>query len=280
MPIRAKSIAIAGWATICLPVSIVLAQTSAPREQVWKLPDATTVKDTGPRTYRFTVVYNSANSKGELLNRHRLTAEYTRGLVGRMVAWKNITQTDAAGATASFGSEQKVEFMEGFRYLNDVAGTFKPDFFKGFPPSAVFERNLIWDTGMIENFGQDFFPHLKLNEPYHIISNQDVNMPGVGTFKNRDVVLEWIGRSQRNGHECALIKYEAFLNPLEIVNAGMTLNGRSDYWGEIWVSLDTRQIEYGTLHEIVVGEMKLSGQTTPQMVNIFRLGTFEPVAAQ
>jgi hypothetical protein len=280
MPIRAKSIAIAGWATICLPVSIVLAQTSAPREQVWKLPDATTVKDTGPRTYRFTVVYNSANSKGELLNRHRLTAEYTRGLVGRMVAWKNVTQTDAAGATASFGSEQKVEFMEGFRYLNDVAGTFKPDFFKGFPPSAVFERNLIWDTGMIENFGQDFFPHLKLNEPYHIISNQDVNMPGVGTFKNRDVVLEWIGRSQRNGHECALIKYEAFLNPLEIVNAGMTLNGRSDYWGEIWVSLDTRQIEYGTLHEIVVGEMKLSGQTTPQMVNIFRLGTFEPVAAQ
>ena len=26
----------------------------------------------------------------------------------------------------------------------------KPDFFKRFAPDAVFERNLVWDTGMIE----------------------------------------------------------------------------------------------------------------------------------
>jgi hypothetical protein len=129
---------------------------------------------------------------------------------------------------------------------------------------------------MIEMFGQNYFDHLKLNEPYQILSNQDVNIPDVGTFHNRNVVLEWIGRSQRNGQECALIKYQAFFNPLEIANGGMTLKGRSDYWGEIWVSLATRQIEYGTLHESVVGEMKLPGQDTTQVVNIFRSGLFEP----
>jgi len=129
---------------------------------------------------------------------------------------------------------------------------------------------------MIEMFGQNYFDHLKLNEPYQILSNQDVNIPDVGTFHNRNVVLEWIGRSQRNGQECALIKYQAFFNPLEIANGGMTLKGRSDYWGEIWVSLATRQIEYGTLHESVVGEMKLPGQDTTQVINIFRSGLFEP----
>jgi hypothetical protein len=169
--------------------------------------------------------------------------------------------------------------MQGFRYHDDLGDTMKPDFFKAFPPTAVFERNLVWDTGIIEMFGQNYFDHLKLNEPYRILSNQDVNMPGVGTFQNHDVVLEWVGRSQRNGQDCALIKYQAFFNPLEIATGGMTLKGRSDYWGEIWVLLATRQIEYATLYENVVGEMKLPGQDSTQVIDVFRIGTFEPISA-
>ena len=248
--------------------------------QTWSLPQGTSVKDTGPRTYRFTVDYNTANTKGEIVYRQRLTGEYTRGLAGGEVMWKNVTQASVAGATAPFEAAQKRDFMEGFRYHNDVLSTVKPEFFKGFPPTAVVERNLVWDTGMIEMFGQSYFDNLKLNEPYQILSNQDVNMPDVGTFQNRDVVLEWIGRSQRNGQDCALIKYQAFFNPLEIVNGGMTLKGRSEYWGEIWVSLATKQIEYGTLYESVVGEMKLPGQETAQVVNVFRTGTLEPINAK
>lgn len=246
--------------------------------QTWTLPQGKAVTDNGPRTYRFTVNYNTANTKGEVLRRQRLTGEYTRGLPGGEVLWKNVTQADADGAAAPFGAGQKRDFMEGFHYPNDLASTLKPDFFKGFPPTAVFERNLVWDTGMIEVFGQNFFEHLKLNEPYHAPFNQDVNMPGVGVFRNSDVVLEWIGRSQRNGQDCAVIKYEAFFNPLQIANGGMTLNGRSDYWGEIWVSLATRQIEYGTLRESVVGELKLPGQDALQIINVLRIGTFEPTS--
>ena len=206
--------------------------------------------------------------------------EYTRGLARGEVVWKNVTQADADGATVPFGAAQKRDFMEGFRYPNNLSNTLKPEFFKGFPPTAVFERNLVWDTGMIEHFGQDFFKQLKLNQPYHSIADDAVNMPDVGTFHNRDVVLEWIGRSQRNGQDCALINYQAFFNLLEIANGGMTLKGRSDYWGQIWVSLTTKQIEYGTLNESVVGEMKLPGQDTTQIINVFRSGTLEPVSAK
>jgi hypothetical protein len=247
--------------------------------QTGDLPQGLTVKDNGPRTYRFIVDYNSANTKGEMVYRQRIAGEYTRALAGGEVEWKNVTETQAVGATAPFAAPQKRDFMEGFRYHNALADSMKPDFFKGFPPTAVFERNLVWDTGMIEMFGQNYFEHLKLNQPYHIITDQDVKMPDVGTFHNHDVVLEWIGRSQRNGQDCALIKYQAFFNPLEIANGGMTLKGRSDYWGEIWVSLETKQIEYATLQEVVVGEMKPPGQDTTQVINVFRLGTLEPVSA-
>jgi hypothetical protein len=276
MRIRANSAFIAGL-ILCAGFGQALQAQSLAAST---LPQGTAVKDNGPRLYRFTIDYNTANSKGEILRRQRFLGEYTRGLPGGEVAWKNVTEADADGSTAPFGTPQRRDFMEGFRYRNDLQSTMAPDFFKGFPPAAVMERNLVWDTGMIEAFGQNFFDELELNVPHHSLSNQDVNMPGVGTFHNRDVVLEWIGRSRRNGRECAVIQYQAFFNPLQIGVGGMTLTGRSDYWGEIWVSLETKQIEYGTIYESVVGEMKLAGQDTAQIVNIFRNGSLEPVSAK
>jgi hypothetical protein len=277
MRIRSISLPSTGAVALSLLFGLFGQGLLAQAGQTWTLPQGTTVKDNGPREYRFTVVYYTANSKGEIVRRQRLTGDYTRGLTDGEVVWKNVAEADAEGATAAFGTAEKRDFMEGFRYPNDLARTLRPGFFKTFPATAVFERNLVWDTGMIEHFGQDFFGHLRLNEPYHDISNQDVNMPDVGTFHNREIVLEWIGGSQRNGQDCALIQYQAFFNPLKIVNGGMDLKARSDYWGQIWVSLATKEIEYGTLNENVQGEMKLAGQETTQAISVLRVGTFEPV---
>lgn len=255
-------------------------QAQEPSDGTWTLPHGITVKGAGTRTYTFVVDYNTANSKGEIFLRQRLTGEYTRGLPGGEVVWNNVTEATAQGGTAPFGAAEKRDFMEGFRYRNDLDSTMSADFFKSFPPGAIQERNLVWDTGMIEMFGQNYFDQLKLDEPYHILSNQGVKMPGLGTFHNHDVILEWLGRSKRNGHDCAVIQYQAFFNPIEISAGGMTMKGRSDYWGEIWVSLATKQIEYGTLYENVVAETQLRGQNVPQPVNVFRICTLEPVTAK
>ena len=271
------------WAAsgLCIPpVSGPSASAQTANAQTWALPHGTAVRDAGPRSYQFTVVYNTANRTGEVIRRQRITGEYTRGLANGEVAWKNVAEADADGATGPFGTEQRRDFMEGFRYRNDVAATMAPDFFKTFPPSAVLERNLVWDTGMFETFGQNHFDELKLNEPLHAGAGQNVQMPDVGTFHNRDIVLEWVGRSIRNGQDCAVIEYRAFFNPLQLASGGMTLQGRSDYWGEIWVSLGTKQIEYATIYEEVSGEMKLPGQDTPQLLSVFRIGSLEPLNTQ
>ena len=65
--------------------------------QTWNLPEGTAVKDSGPRTYRFMVDYNTANTKGEVVFRQRVAGEYTRGLPNGDVAWKNVTVADAVG---------------------------------------------------------------------------------------------------------------------------------------------------------------------------------------
>lgn len=248
--------------------------------QTWTLPQRMAVKEAGPRTYRFVVDHTVTDTRGNVVQRQRVSGEYTRGLPGPDAMWKNVTVAESNGPAELTAPGQKREFMEGFRYrVGRLDDTMKPDFFKSFPPTAIFERNLVWDTGMLEMFGQDQFALLKLNVPYRLMSSEEVHMPGVGTFQNRDVYLTWIGRSQRNGTECALIGYRAFFNPLEIANGGMTLKGRSHYWGEIWVSLATRQIEYATLYEDVLGEMTL-GQDAPRTVSVFRSGILEPATAR
>jgi hypothetical protein len=253
------------------------AQSSAAAS--WSLPRGMVVSDAGPRAYRFTVDYQSADPQGAIVLRQRISGEYTRGLVGGEVGWKNVAQSEAEGPSGPFGAAHKRDFMEGLRYRNDLGLTMQPEFFKAFPATAVFERNLVWDTGMIELFGQGFFEKLKLNEPFHAFTDQNAKMPDMGTFHNRDVILEWVGRSYRNGQDCAVIDYRAFLNRLQIAAGGTTLRARSDYWGQIWVSLKTKQIEYGTLYENVLGEMKLPGQDAPQPLSVFRSGVFEPLAA-
>lgn len=266
---RLTDISVGVAAFVWLLSGSLLAQSCTVRQ-------GTATRDDGARTYRVTVDHTVSDTKGQVVQRQRVSGSYTRGLAGGHAVWNDVTVAESSGPAAIAGPGQKREFMEGFRYRTGSAAlgeTMKPEFFEGFPPTAIFERNLVWDTGMIEMFGQEQLAHLKLNVPYRLISARDVNMPGVGTFHNRDVQLTWIGRSHRNGQECAVIAYRAYFNPLRIANGGMTLTGRSHYWGEIWVSLPTRQIEYATLQEDVLGEMKLAGQEM-RIINVFRSGVW------
>src|SRR5262249_36020259 len=139
--------------------------------------------------------------------------------------------------------------------------------------------NLVWDTHMLEQFGQDYFGSLKLNVPYRPNARpQDVPLAGAGNFQNRRIELTWLGVSKMNGKPCALIRYQAFLNKLAISSPGFSAKGKSSYWGEIWVSLEDKQIERGTLDEDVA--LELPGQPAPPPVNVLRQGMLEKVKAQ
>ena len=246
----------------------------------WKLPPTAVIKGNGTRIYRFLIDYTYSDLAGHIRRRERVSADYTRGLPGDERAWNRVSVAQAPGADSPFGPAENRPWMENFRYrMTDPSETTKPGFFKALPPTALQERNLVWDTQMFETFGQTQFGHLRLNEPYPFISSQDVQLAGSGTFRNKDVQLTWIGFSERNHKRCALIDYRAFFNPLQITSSGFDFKGRSHYWGQIWVATSTRQIEYGTLYEDVLGEVKLPNQDAPLITNVFRSGTFEPISA-
>ncbi len=255
---------------IALAVALAAACSSDPPQRT---------SDAGPRAYRFAIDYTAADIRGQVTHRQRVEARYTRGLPGGGVAWNDVSVAEANGATAPLGAPQKRAFMEGLRYRRTpttMTEMLQPEFFGKAPPTAIVERNLVWDVEALELFARTPFELLKPDRPYRLMSSKTVDMPGIGSFQNRDVQLTWTGRSHRNGVECAVIDYRAYFNPLSIANGGMTLTGRSHYWGQIWVALATGQLEHATLYEDVLGEMKLPGQDA-QLIDVFRSGVLEPL---
>ena len=121
------------------------------------------------------------------------------------------------------------------------------------------------------------FERLKLNVPYHVPEVAELSLAGLGTFRNKDLQLTWSGISKRNGEECSLIEYRAFFNTLDFKSAEVNMEGRSHYWGQLWVSMKTGRIEYATLYEDVLGEVTIPSMAKPLTINVFRIGTFEPV---
>lgn len=259
------------YALLLTPVLALAAGDSLSR-----LPAGLQVKEGGPRTYRFVCDYSHLTTKGDLVSTKRFSADYTRGLPGGKVRWDQVTVANMKVPGGEFLAPQKREFMDGFTYrLADTKNMLQAEFFPGFPPSAYEERNLVWDAHMLESFGQEFFEKLSLNVPHHMGAGT-APLAGTGQFENKDVELTWVGISRRNGQECAVIRYDSYFNKLAMKGPGLDMVGRSHYWGDIWVSLTTKQIEYATLYEDVLSELKLAGQPNIMIVNVFRRGTFAP----
>jgi hypothetical protein len=243
------------------------------------LPQGPAAKETGPQPYRFVCDYYNLSIKGDLTNRDRFSARYTRNLPDGKVRWDDVTHATGKEYADTFAAPEKREFMNGFTYrLSDQADMLKPDFFPAsFPVMAMQERNLVWDTHMLESFVGPVWDKLALNTPYHFESGE-VPLGAAGSFLNRDIQLTLHALVERNGVPCALIDYRAFFNKVNVTSPAVTLNGRSHYWGQIWASLATRQIEYATLYEDVLGELKLPALEKPMTVNVFRIGSFERAA--
>jgi len=274
------------YVTAAVVLSLLLARAvpspkpqAGPERYLSSLPADLRLVEKRPQAYHFTCDYFHVTPTGNLIRKQQISARYTRALPGGMVRWTNVAAAEARGFDDPFPPGETQAYMEGFSYpLSERDNMLKPDFFKGFPTSetAMFARNLVWDTHMLERFGQDYLGELKLNKAYQPHPKAaEIPLAGAGTFQNRNIELVWLGLSRVNGELCALIQYRAFLNKLNISNGSFSAKGKSSYWGEIWVSLENKQIERATLFVDVL--LELPGPPAPLQVNVFRQGTLEKV---
>lgn len=242
------------------------------------LPKNLELKDE-QQTFKVTTIHYNGDMFGNFFNKQKVYGEYTRGLKGGLVKWNNVSfaQSNSMDRNAKFPEGTAIDYMENFTYLPD-GEMIKPEKLASFTQYADFTKNLVWDLLGIEGFAWAYWDKLELNKPYSAVdANGKVDLAGQGFFENKDIVITYTGVSNYNGENCALIEYRTMNNPLQVKSDAMEMKGRSHYWGNIWVSLEDKQIEHAVLYEDVVMEIVFAGQTQKQIMNATREITYEKV---
>lgn len=225
-----------------------------------QLPENLELDNSIERRYIMTTDYFDYDLKGNFLRKRRITGEYTCGLEGDSARWSNVYISQSNDLESPFPKGTKQEYMENFKYKPDEK-ILTEDFFMKIPQADMFIKNLIWDVMGFDVFAYRSWDSLELNKEYHASEiNSEVELAGEGTFENKDVILTWIGITEKNGEVCAIIKYSVMNNPVKVKTDFITMTGRSHYWGEVYVSLSDKQIEYVSLSEDVITDVSISGQ--------------------
>lgn len=242
-----------------------------------QLPHRLKPNDTSPLSYKLTIDWENRDIDGGLLNHNVADATFTKGLENDSIVWTNVVLTSI---NDNVRNENKLTELEGLKYKIIGDNFTKPDFYNAFPQKHIdLIRWLVQDQFAIDVYGLMYFDSLKFNKPFtpDFFRNHKANFDNYVNFNTKNLNITWTGISKINNKICALIHYQALYNPIDADNDAMKINGRSCFWGDIWISLDNRQIEFATMSEDLIFKMRLKANNYEQRINLQREVKFEKI---
>ena len=238
----------------------VNAQNLGATDYLNKLPKELMLNKSLVQNYRMITDYYDYDLKANFIRKARVVGDFSCGLSGDSVKWENVYISQTNDLDVPFPKGQAQTSMDGFTYLQSEE-VVSEKFFDKIPNIDFRLKNMVWDMFGFEIFAYAYWDSLKLNKEFCANTlNAEVQMGADGTFENKDIRLTWLGVTKLNNELCAIIKYSQMNGPLKLDVENIKMIGRSHYWGEIYVSLTDKQIEYASLTEDVVTDVILKGQ--------------------
>ncbi|MCC8197173.1 MAG: hypothetical protein LIP06_00965 [Tannerellaceae bacterium] len=227
------------------------------------------------RSYHMTTDYFDYGLSGEFRVKTRIAGNLT--CKNDSVQWKDVYSSNSKSLNTEFPNGRKVNYMENFKYKQGSEIISADFFMKNLPEADPLVMNLMWDVMGFDVFAYEYWDSLKLNAEFKAI---DVNIEmeiAYGTFENRDTRITWLGITEINEEVCAILKYSVMNNPLYLEYENFIMKGRSHYWGEVYVSLSDKQMEYANLTEDVLMEVKEKGSSESDIKYTVRYITMSKV---
>lgn len=218
------------------------------------------LEEKSPQKYLILIDNQNFDIYGNPGSMSRITAEYTRGSKNDSVKWNNVRIAQSQNFNETFTKGEKQSAMENYSYVvsKEMA---KGTFFKVTSETDLQMKTLAWDMFTFEIIAWDFWDSLKLNTEYQAKKiNTKLLVEGLGTIENKDMLITWTGVTKKNGKLCAIIQFNSMNNPLNFNTNNTKIKGRTHFWGNIYVSLSDKQIEYGGLQEDLLMDVLLNGQ--------------------
>lgn len=235
-----------------------IAQSSNTITYLKQLPQETDLDKSIIRSYQMTTDYHDFDLKSNFLRKNRLAGTIT--YQGDSAKWNDVYLSSTT-SNEDFPQGKRIDSLQDFKYKPGEQ-TLNTDFFSNNLPKAdPLIMNLIWDALAFDVFAYACWDSLALNKEYQATDiNSELKIANIGTFENRNTKTTWIGITECNNKTCAIIKYSVMNNPLHVEYGDIQMNGRSHYWGEVYVSLSDKHIEYATLTEDVLTDVKQKNQ--------------------
>jgi hypothetical protein len=254
------TLGVTALAAVLAPPADAQSAAKTVEECLAALPTEFAVNDSLPQQYDVTTIIYNRNIDGSPKNKIRMTAECTRWIEDDLLhcKWKNVRISGTAETSGPFEDVEPLDYMEDFSYTlsMEVMGEEMYGFISDENIKHLVKM-LVWDQLTFEPHFWDHLDKFKLNEQYIVsmFEDFDVQMGDWGTIRMKNLRMAWVGVSEVGGEPCAVLEYESFANPVVSETLVMNINGRSLYWGTIWVSLEDKQVEKATLNEDVMMEM-------------------------
>lgn len=258
---------------ILIPVmSFGQCQKNIMKKYLTRLPSGNLANNGILQKYRMTSVYTNLDLYGNFTGKTRVTGDYTRGYEGNYSQWNNVYVSETKIDSDTFPKGKKQEFMENFRY-NPSSDMMNESAFKSFPSAIdnIFARNLIWDMLSLEIFACRYNDSLKIAVPFTIPDIKgEFNMADIGKYSHASIELCWTGISVMNSELCAVIEYRALNNKVEVAVGNIKTKGTEQYWGNTWISLKTKQLEFGEIYSSTFQEIEVNGMKDKLLAKTIR----------
>ena len=166
--------------------------------------------------------------------------------------------------------------FNGRIYIIGSTDWLNEEFYSNVPiEKREWARMMTSDVPWFE-FGWFILDSLEFQKNYFpkFMDNNDTAVEGSYTFSSSYLKCIWSGITLHNDEICAIVKFESLNSQLISYSEGrIAMKGRDMYYGEIWVSLNDKQIERLVMVEDVVGE----NQFDKNLFEFQRIVTFNKV---
>lgn len=234
----------------------ILAQREEPTSYlIDHLPNNLELDTTTPRSYQLITSYYDYDMRSNFLIKRKIFGKITYD--NDSAKWQNVYYCESKITDETFPPGEKLDFMQNFTYQPKEEILSAKFFKEKLPQANPYTMNLIWDALCFESLAHWDWDSLQLNKMHQLHNEKTKLNLAIGSFENKDIQITWIGITKINGKTCAILKYSTMNNPLNVTFNEVMMRGRSHYWGEIYVSLSDKQIEYACLTEDILTDVQI-----------------------
>lgn len=170
--------------------------------------------------------------------------------------------------------------LDGFTYGINSMDFLRESFYNELPADLRdLARWLVSDAIQMQGMVWYLIDSLEFNKELSpdMLKDYDIEFENWVKFTSRYQKLKWSSITKHNEEVCAVINFRSAYNPVQAKTDDMSFKGRSLYYGEIWVSLRDKQVEYAMMFEDLVMELESSMFPEKQLIDLQREIVFDRI---